>query len=79
MPFHWTKISSSTAKQRLKELKDVKKKYAGADIVGNQVFRAGADLYVLVKLPDDRAKKDAFLTEIGRQEGGFDLVDSDGN
>ena len=82
MPFHWTGIGSSTAKDRLKELQDACKKsdFDGAAVVGDHVFQdRERNLFVLVKLPDDKSKHDDFLWEIKAKPGGIDLRDTDGN
>jgi hypothetical protein len=83
MPYNWVTIHSSTAPQRREQIRGIcgKHDYAGADLVGNHVFKDdNGQLYALVKLPHDAAAHDRFLDEIGRAPGvELRLQDTDGN
>jgi hypothetical protein len=82
VPFHWTRISSSTAKGRRDDVRKVcnKPEYKGAGLVADHVFTAApGELFVLVRLPDDTGRHDAFLADIKAEKGGVNLTDTDGN
>lgn len=67
MPFHWVKIGSSPPVQRRNDVAAICRRH-DARLCENQIFFDDDDLHALIEVPDDHAKQQALIEELGAFE-----------
>jgi len=76
VPYHWAKITASPPKQRRNEVAAICRRHDGR-LCENQIFFDDAgNVHALIAMPDDPAKQQALLDELGALEA-VGAVDSD--
>jgi hypothetical protein len=69
VPFHWVRFKSSPPKQRRNEVRQICQRHGGR-LCENEIFYGDADdvAHALIQVPDDPAKQQALLNELGATE-----------
>jgi hypothetical protein len=68
MPYHWARIASSPPQQRRNEVGQICQRH-DARLCENEIFYDEAgDVHALIEVPDDPAKQQALLDELGALE-----------